>query len=53
MSVHRYFSGVSAHAETAQGCLMALGPQCATRDQHQPGRKAQMQRGPIHEPSNR
>uniref|UniRef100_UPI003399680C hypothetical protein n=1 Tax=Aeromonas salmonicida TaxID=645 RepID=UPI003399680C len=21
MSVHRYFSGVSAHAETAQGCL--------------------------------
>ncbi len=39
MSVHRLFSGVSVHAETAQGCLMALGPQCVTRDQHQPGIK--------------
>ncbi len=26
---------------------MALGPQCATRDQHQPGRKTQTKRGEI------
>ncbi|AUZ78183.1 hypothetical protein DRM94_09530 [Aeromonas taiwanensis] len=41
MSVHRYLSGVSEHAETALAVSMALGPQCVTRDQHQPGHSAQ------------